>query len=232
MSGLRLAGGGLTSSQVAAGNLGSSKTVTLATPIAEVTGTLNANCALTLAGLVAGTSAVLLLSQDGTGNWTLTINGSSVSVPGTASGSFAISVYSPDGSALYIVPPGVTSPGGAIVGTTATQTLTNKRNTRRVGTVTQAAAPAINTDNMDVASITGLAQAITSMTTNLTGTPVDGDMLIIRLTDNGTARAITWGASFEASTIALPTTTVLSTLLLVGFAWNTATSKWRCVAAA
>ena len=101
-----------------------------------------------------------------------------------------------------------------------------------VGAVMQSATPSINTDTMSVASITGLAQAITSMTTNLTGTPVDGQSLIIRITDNGTARAITWGASFEASTVALPTTTVISTMLIVGFLWNTATSKWRCVAVA
>lgn len=40
--------------------------------------------------------------------------------------------------------------------------------------------------------ITGLAQAITSMTTGLTGTPNAGDMMMIQITDNATARAITW----------------------------------------
>lgn len=115
---------------------------------------------------------------------------------------------------------------------TGTATVTNKRITRRVVTVTQSATPTINTDNTDVASITGLAQAITSMTTNLSGTPVDGDMLMIRITDDGTARAIAWGASFESSTVTLPPTTVISTMLAVGFLWNTASSKWRCIAAA
>lgn len=117
-----------------------------------------------------------------------------------------------------------------LVGKATTDTLTNKRVTARVVTTTQSATPTINTDNTDVASITGLAQAITSFTTNLSGTPVAGDTLIIEITDNGTARAISWGASFEASTVALPTTTVISTLLTVGFRWNSATSKWRCVA--
>lgn len=98
--------------------------------------------------------------------------------------------------------------------------------------VTQSATPAIDTDNMTTASITGLAQAITSMSSSLTGTPVDGQSLIIRLTDSGTGRAITWGGSFEASTVTLPTTTVASTILIVGFIWNTVTSKWRCVGVA
>ncbi|SRR5258708_4042647 len=114
-----------------------------------------------------------------------------------------------------------------------TDTLTNKRITKRAPVVTQSATPTINTDITDVAHITGLAQAITSMTTNLSGTPVEGDTLRIDVTDNGTARAITWGASFESSgNVLLPTTTVLSTRLDTGFIWNSVTSKWRCVATA
>lgn len=122
--------------------------------------------------------------------------------------------------------------GVVIPSISSTNTLTNKRVTKRAPTVTQSATPTINTDNTDVAHITGLAQAITSMTTNLTGTPVEGDTLRIDITDNGTARAITWGTSFEASTVALPTTTVISTRLDIGFFWNTVTSKWRVVAVA
>ena len=112
------------------------------------------------------------------------------------------------------------------------QTLTNKRRTRRVVTVTQSATPAINTDNADIASITALAQAITSMTTNLTGTPVAGDLLEIRITDDGTGRAIAWGASFQSTTITLPTTTVASTMLRIGLEWNVVASKWDCIATA
>lgn len=119
-----------------------------------------------------------------------------------------------------------------IATTTGTQTITNKRITRRVVVTTQSATPTINTDNTDMSSITGLAQAITSMTTNLSGTPVLGDFLEVQITDNGTARAITWGASFSTSTVALPTTTVISTLLHVLFEWSSASSTWVCVAVA
>jgi hypothetical protein len=119
-----------------------------------------------------------------------------------------------------------------LIGRATTDTLTNKRVTKRTGTTTSSATPTINTDNIDFYSITALAAAITSFTTNLTGTPTEGQKLWIAITDNGTARAITWGASFEASTVALPTTTVISTRLDVGFVWNTVTSKWRCLATA
>ena len=113
-----------------------------------------------------------------------------------------------------------------------TTTLTNKRITARSGTVASSATPTINTDNVDYYSITALAAAITSFTTNLSGTPTIGQTLWISITDNGTARAITWGASFESSTITLPTTTVISTRLDVAFIWNELTSVWRCVGVA
>lgn len=94
--------------------------------------------------------------------------------------------------------------------------------------VTQAAAPTFNTNNIDVISITALAQAITSMTTNQTGSPQVGDALTVEITDNGTARAIAWGALFEdANNVLLPLTTVLSVKLTVDLRWNATTSKWR-----
>jgi hypothetical protein len=122
-----------------------------------------------------------------------------------------------------------------VVGTTATQTLTNKRVTKRVSTTSgPGATPSIDTDNFDLFQFTALAAAITSMSTNLTGTANAGDMLMIQFLDNGTARAITWGAKFAASTVPLPTTTVISTTLTVGFIWDTtpATPIWRCIAVA
>jgi hypothetical protein len=115
-----------------------------------------------------------------------------------------------------------------IVKTASTQTLTNKRITDRVGSTTSSATPTINTDNYDAYSITALAEAITSMTTNLSGTPTNFQMLLIRIKDNGTARAITWGTSFQSGVATLPTTTVAGKTLLVGLMWDSVDSKWTC----
>lgn len=126
----------------------------------------------------------------------------------------------------------VVLPGTAdtLVGKATTDTLTNKRITPRVNTITSSATPTTNTDNYDFVNITALAAAITSMTTNLSGTPSIGDVLVFQIKDNGTARAITWGASFTAKGVALPTTTVISKLLTVCFIWNG--SNWGCVGSA
>lgn len=119
-----------------------------------------------------------------------------------------------------------------IVTTSSTNTLTNKRITPRVSSETSSATPTINTDNVDAHSITALSAAITSMTTNLSWTPTNFQKLIVRIKDDGTARAIAWGASFEAKWVALPTTTVISKVLTVWFIYDTVTSKWGCVASA
>lgn len=107
-----------------------------------------------------------------------------------------------------------------------------KRWAARVGSVTSAAAPTINTDNYDIFKITAQTETITSFTTNLTGTPVDGDILEIQITGTS-AIPITWGASFVASTVSLPTTTVTTTTLTGVFQWYTTSSygnnKWVIV---
>lgn len=116
----------------------------------------------------------------------------------------------------------------------ATQTMTNKRITKRSVTVTVAATPTINTDNGDIfrIGVTGdlLDLAITSMTTNLSGAPTHGQMIAIEFLDDGTGRAITWGASFRSTDIGtLPTTTTASKLLRVLLMYDSADSIWECV---
>lgn len=116
--------------------------------------------------------------------------------------------------------------GGTVDGVTIATSRVNPRTT----TETSSATPTINTDNTDIHTITALATAITSMTTNLSGTPVNGQKLIIRIKDDGTARGITWGASFASRGATLPTTTVLGKYQYNGFIWNSTASTWDLVA--
>lgn len=131
----------------------------------------------------------------------------------------------------------VTLPTAGTLATRAgTETLTNKWvQFRLVSVSAPGATPSTNTDNLDIAEFTGLATAITSMTTNLTGTPINGQMVEFIFLDNGTARAITWGTSFaNGGLVNLPTTTVISTVLRVLVQYQTIASlnKWVCIAVA
>ncbi len=142
-------------------------------------------------------------------------------------------VYAPQGSlylrrdnlavtALYVKTTGVTYNTGWRPVTASVLTLASN---------TAGASPAINTDLYNVVHITGQSTTISSFTTNLSGTPKDGDTLKISVTGTG-AVGLTFGSSFENSTVTLPTTTVGTNRLDMGFLWNTETLKWRCVAVA
>lgn len=97
----------------------------------------------------------------------------------------------------------------------------------RSTSITSSATPSINTDTTDNYIVTALAVGATF---SVSGTPVAGQKLLITVTDGGTAEPLAFSSSFEASsTFALPTTTVASTRMDIGFIWNAATSKWRCV---
>lgn len=115
--------------------------------------------------------------------------------------------------------------------TTATVTFTNKRWVARVGSTTSSATPTINTDNVDIYKLTAQTADITSFTTNLSGTPNDGDILEIQITGTA-ARALTFGASFVSSTVVIPTTTVTTATLSIIFQYFTTSSygnnKWVC----
>lgn len=112
----------------------------------------------------------------------------------------------------------------------ATVTLTNKRITARVQSVTDAATITPDADANDAVDITAIAQAFTIA--NPTGTPTNFQKLLIRIKDNATAHNISWGNGYVAGGVALPPATVLSKITNIALIYNTANSlnKWQCVA--
>lgn len=80
------------------------------------------------------------------------------------------------------------------------------------------------TSTNDICIRTALSGALTI--NNPSGTMVQGQALIIRLKDNGTARAITWGSNYRAIGVTLPTTTVISKTMYVAMVWNATDTKF------
>ena len=107
---------------------------------------------------------------------------------------------------------------------TKTRTLTNKRITKRVSSTTSTSTLTPDSDSYDVVKLTAQAAALTIAAP--TGTPTDGQPLLIQIVDNGTARALTWNAAYVAMGAALPATTTVSKILQVGCIWDAGTSKW------
>ena len=115
-------------------------------------------------------------------------------------------------TALITVPGNIISTNNAI---TASGNAATVPITRRVNTVT----------NNSAATLT-----ITITTTSA----VEGQLLMVRILDaSAAAQTITW-VNTENSTVSAPTTSNGSTTLplTVGFQYNSATSKWRCIASA
>lgn len=180
-----------------------------------------------------GTSAVQVVAPGTTGN-VLTSNGTTwQSTPPVTP---PAQVYPGAGMAVSTGTAWGTSkatPIGDVVGTTDAQTLTNKRITPRSIDIASAATVTPTGDTADQYEVTALAVAATIAAP--TGTPTDGQKLVLRFKDNGTARALTWtttSGAYRAVGVTLPTTTVISKVLYVGCIWNAQDSFWDVVAVA
>lgn len=125
----------------------------------------------------------------------------------------------------------MTMPGASatLAGLATTQTFTNKRITSRIGTTTSSATPTPDGDNNDQYNVTALATGATFGAP--TGTPTDGQKLIIRIKDNATPQTLAFNAIYRfSSSLTAPTTTIASKTLYLGFIFNSADSKWDNIA--
>ncbi|MHC9085333.1 hypothetical protein ACYX7E_09875 [Luteimonas sp. RIT-PG2_3] len=80
----------------------------------------------------------------------------------------------------------------------------------------------------DLVKVTAQAAALTLA--NPTGTAIDSLGMTIRIKDNGTARAISYGTQYRAIGVTLPTTTVVSKTLYLAMIYNSDDTTWDVVA--
>jgi len=98
-----------------------------------------------------------------------------------------------------------------------------------ITTIASSATPTPTGDKLlNTLNITALAEAATFAAPS--GTSRNGNRLIVRIKDNGTARSLDWNAIYRALELALPTTTVLGKILYLGFMYNSQDSKWDLLA--
>jgi hypothetical protein len=118
-------------------------------------------------------------------------------------------------SGVYTVTPEVSS--------ATFNSLSNKRWVPRViSAASYTTSVTIPADSVDLFQITAQAGAL--LFNAPSGTPNNGDLLVIRIKDNGTARALTYNAIFNWSP---PSTTVLGKYLVMCFMYNSVTSNWN-----
>lgn len=122
--------------------------------------------------------------------------------------------------------------GGVVVPTiSSTNTITNKRIQPRI---VSAASYTTNTGtSLDFATCNRFnvtAQAGALKFNNPSGTPTSGEQMLIRIKDNGTARALTYDTQYRAIGITLPTTTVIGKTLYILGIWNSDDTKLDIIA--
>jgi hypothetical protein len=104
----------------------------------------------------------------------------------------------------------------------------------KVNSTTSVASPlAWNSTSYDEYALTALANALT-ISADANTAPADGQRMMFRFKDNGTAQTLTWttgsARAFRVVGVTLPTTTVASKLLYVGCIYNAADSRWDAIA--
>lgn len=107
---------------------------------------------------------------------------------------------------------------------TRAQVLKNKRIASRTRPMVTTVTITPDLTHAEHYIITALGGALTVV--NPIGNPRDADAISIRIKDDGTVRAITWGSEFRGSMF---TATVVGKTHYAMFRRNTAETKWDCI---
>jgi len=126
---------------------------------------------------------------------------------------------------------GKTAPSGDVIGNSDTQTLTNKdlksvTNTHEELTTVASSSSITPTGGSyrNRITITALAEGTTINAPS--GTPVDGNVLLIRIKDDGTSRSVAFDSTFRAVGATLLSATTISKTSYIMATYNSAESKW------
>mgnify|MGYP006270466239 CR=1 FL=1 len=117
---------------------------------------------------------------------------------------------------------------GTVTNTMLTGTFTNKRIDPRVSIAVSSATLTPDISAYDQYCLT--AQAVGLTVNAPIGTPVNGDKLILRIIDNGSAQTISWNGTYTVIGVTLPTTTTAGKMTYIGCIYNADNTRWDVVA--
>lgn len=128
-----------------------------------------------------------------------------------------------------------TGTGNVVLSDSPTFTGIVTANNVRSNSTTIASASTITPTSNTTNQYTVTALAVPATIAIPSGSPIDGQKLLIRIKDNGTVRALTWtttAGGFRVIGTTLPTTTTASKVIYVGCAYNSQDSFWDVLAVA
>lgn len=165
------------------------------------------------------------------GNWDGSMN-----INGTVITSWNIELGNASDTTISRVSAGKMAVEGVnVLTTSSTETVTNKNlisSTNIIEEITTTASSATPTPTggslKNFFTVTALAAGATFGAPS--GTPVNGNTIIMRVKDNGTARTLAYNAIYRAIGVTLPTTTVISKTMYFGMKYNSTDSKWDIIA--
>lgn len=198
----------------------------------KFTGSISANIIVTVPAI----GGRWTFTNATSGSYTVTIASAGAGTSVAIAQGFSTLLFS-DGTNIVLADGGLVTGSPTFTNLTITGTLTAgtsyTRLNPRILNQTSPSSISVDIGLYDQYNITALANSL-AFSASTTGTPINGNKMIFRIKDNGSAQTLSWttsgSGSYRAIGVTLPTTTIASKVLYVGCIYNSTEAYWDVVA--